>query len=217
PAEALAVYDRALALDPRLVDAAIGKGAALCVLGQYAQALAAYELALTLDPGNVTAAAGKRDVQQLLAQAERPASGGIVSPVPADQPALPSAAVPGANQVSEATERVSRPLAQGLQGVITLPSGRRVTLPGAEAVVGRGPVVGPDAVEVDLTSESEKQTVSRRHASIWRTEAGFELEDLHSANQTWLNQEPLQPGRRYRLRHGDVVEFGNVRCRFTVE
>lgn len=101
--------------------------------------------------------------------------------------------------------------------MFTLPSGRRVALPGPEAVVGRGPLVGPDAVEVDLTSESEHQTVSRRHASIRCTEAGFEIEDLHSANQTRLNHEPLEPGRSYRLRQGDVVEFGKVRCAFTIE
>lgn len=219
PAEALAAYDRALALDPRLVEAFIGKGAALCTLGQYPQALAAYDQALAMDPGNTSAAAGKQEVQQFLAQpGRRTSSSGLPAPASAVQSAPPQAALSGrAIEALEATEPVSRPLPAGPHGVLTLPSGRRVMLPSTEAVVGRGSLSGPDMVEVNLASEQEQQTVSHRHARIWRTEAGFEIEDLQSTNQTVLNHEPLQPGRRYRLHHGDVIEFGTVRCAFTLE
>jgi tetratricopeptide (TPR) repeat protein len=220
--EALTAYDQALALDPRLMDAVLGKAEVFKALGQYAQALAAYDLALGVESGNAAAAAGKSEMQQFLAQPARRASSGSIAPpppAPAVQPAQPSVAeLPAtASQSMEATERVSRPLSTGPKGVCTLPSGRRVALIGPEAMVGRGALVGPDAVDVDLTSEAEKNTVSRRHACIRRTPDGFEIEDLGSANQTLLNHEPLQPGRSYRLHHGDIVEFGNVRCAFTIE
>ncbi|HLW01925.1 MAG TPA: tetratricopeptide repeat protein [Ktedonobacterales bacterium] len=217
--EALAAYDQALALDPRLVDAALGKAEALKALGQYAQALAAYDLALGVEPGNAAAAAGKSEVQWLLAQPASRASSSNIAPAPEAQPAQPSVAeLPAAaSQAVEATERISRPLSTGPKGVFTLLSGRRVALMGQEAIIGRGPLTGSSAVEVNLAGEQEQQTVSHHHACIRRIEAGFEIEDLGSTNQTLLNHEPLQPGCRYLLHHADVVEFGKVRCAFTME
>ncbi|HEY7122932.1 MAG TPA: FHA domain-containing protein [Ktedonobacterales bacterium] len=116
----------------------------------------------------------------------------------------------------EPTERVGS--APGtLSGTLTLPSGRNVTLTGQETVIGRGPASGPDAVDVDLSNEPERASVSRRHAKIVRGASGFEVEDLNSANQTRLNSEPLTPGRRASLRGGDVLEFGKVRCVFQAQ
>jgi pSer/pThr/pTyr-binding forkhead associated (FHA) protein len=105
----------------------------------------------------------------------------------------------------------------GPTGIFLLPSGRQVSFSGQEAVVGRSNPDGSQSVEVDMTAEPERTTVSRRHARITRSGAAFELEDLNSANQTKLNNQPLEPGRRYPLRHGDVVEFGKVRCTFTAQ
>ncbi len=208
PQEALAAYDRAIAIDPRLADAYIGRGDALSALGQYPQAAQAYEQALQIEPGNALAAAGRQTAQRLLGQPAIRTSDSFAAPpsAPAFQPVPPHAAFPGGAAPSGE-----------LKGVFTLPSGRRVALPDTEAIVGRGPFAGPDAVEVNLASEQEQQTVSRRHAIIRRTHTGFELEDLHSANQTLLNNGPLQPGRPVHLHHGDVVEFGSVRCVFTFE
>jgi hypothetical protein len=116
----------------------------------------------------------------------------------------------------EATERVGS--APGsLAGMLTLPSGRSVALAAQETLIGRGPTSGPDAVDVDLSNESERTTVSRRHAKIVRGASGFEVEDLNSANQTKLNGELLTPGRRASLRGGDVLEFGKVRCVFQAQ
>lgn len=88
---------------------------------------------------------------------------------------------------------------------------------GLEAIVGRGNPDGTDPVEVDMTTESESSTVSRRHAKITRVGTGFEIEDLNSANTTMLNNEQLAPGRRYTLHKGDVVEFGKVKCTFSIQ
>ncbi|HYA33723.1 MAG TPA: tetratricopeptide repeat protein, partial [Candidatus Bathyarchaeia archaeon] len=48
--EAIACYDKALELDPRLVSAWTGKGVSLYHLGHYEEAIACYDKALELDP-----------------------------------------------------------------------------------------------------------------------------------------------------------------------
>ena len=116
----------------------------------------------------------------------------------------------------EPTERADSPSATAI-GILTLPSGRTAALTNREAIIGRGPASGPDAVAVDLSDEPERTTVSRRHAKIVRAGAGFALEDLNSANLTRLNGEQVAPGRPAPLKSGDVIEFGKVRCVFRVQ
>jgi tetratricopeptide (TPR) repeat protein len=57
--DALAYYDRALAMDPSNVSALEGKGAALDNLGEYQDALAYYDRALAMDPSNVNITSNK--------------------------------------------------------------------------------------------------------------------------------------------------------------
>ncbi len=136
-------------------------------------------------------------------------------------PAKPKQAAPPTTRVSrtaQPTERVTpASVPAGPTGVLTLPSGRRVPIVTQEAIVGRGNPDGTDPVEIDMTTEAESTTVSRRHAKITRAGQGFEIEDLNSANQTVLNNEQLQPGQRYPLRKGDIIEFGKVKCTFSVQ
>ncbi len=144
-----------------------------------------------------------------------PAGAGNMAPPP--PPATPGyEPTLRAGPALEPTERVeSAP--STLSGALVLPSGRSVALAAQEILIGRGPATGPDAVDVDLSNEPERATVSRRHAKIVRGASGFEVEDLNSANQTRLNSEPLTPGRRASLRRGDVLEFGKVRCIFQAQ
>ncbi|MBI3184062.1 MAG: sigma 54-interacting transcriptional regulator [Myxococcales bacterium] len=53
----------------------------------------------------------------------------------------------------------------------------------------------------------EDPSVSREHARLHIGET-LEVEDLGSANGTWLRQERLAPGRRYELAPGDTVDLG---------
>jgi pSer/pThr/pTyr-binding forkhead associated (FHA) protein len=52
-------------------------------------------------------------------------------------------------------------------------------------------------------------SVSRRHAEIRATDAGWQLQDLESTNGTFLNGIRVTGGSR-RLRPRDVVQFGKV-------
>jgi hypothetical protein len=53
--------------------------------------------------------------------------------------------------------------------------------------------------------------VSRRHAVIRRTENGYEVLDLGSANGTWLNDERLIPHKSYPLDSGSQLRLGSMR------
>ena len=103
-----------------------------------------------------------------------------------------------------------------LKARLQLASGETVLITTEQVIVGRGLSDTPEAAAIDLSAEQEKATVSRIHAQITRVDEHFELEDRNSSNQTRLNQEILAPRRRYRLSHGDVIEFGKVRCVFSL-
>jgi pSer/pThr/pTyr-binding forkhead associated (FHA) protein len=51
-------------------------------------------------------------------------------------------------------------------------------------------------------------TVSRRHASIERTDAGYVVSDAGSLNGTYVNQERIE---RAVLHHGDELQVGKFR------
>ncbi|HEY3397354.1 MAG TPA: FhaA domain-containing protein [Armatimonadota bacterium] len=72
-----------------------------------------------------------------------------------------------------------------------------------EAVLGRS-----DLCQVRL----EEAAISRRHARIWWTYAGYMIEDLGSSNGVFVGGEPVQ---QTLLREGDLIELGLVQLRFS--
>jgi pSer/pThr/pTyr-binding forkhead associated (FHA) protein len=62
--------------------------------------------------------------------------------------------------------------------------------------------------DLDVSGFPDSDVVSRVHADI-RIEAGiYYIEDSGSANGTYINHSPLQPGDRHRLRSGDRIALG---------
>lgn len=53
-------------------------------------------------------------------------------------------------------------------------------------------------------------SVSRRHCIIRRTEAGFTVEDLESANGTRINGYGLTVGQQYLLNEGDILQLSDI-------
>lgn len=62
--------------------------------------------------------------------------------------------------------------------------------------------------DIDVSGFPDSQYVSRIHADI-RVEADdFYIEDVGSANGTYINHTPLPKGNRHRLRTGDRIALG---------
>lgn len=60
----------------------------------------------------------------------------------------------------------------------------------------------------------QDQGVSRLHAQISRLPGGFEIEDIGSANGTYINFKKYSKGEKAPLQDQDVVFFGRTICRF---
>ncbi|MEC2463881.1 FHA domain-containing protein [Bacillus cereus] len=60
----------------------------------------------------------------------------------------------------------------------------------------------------------DNKAISRRHATFRFEEGVVELEDLGSANGTWVNNRKLVKGRKEQLITGDVLKFANEEFTF---
>jgi pSer/pThr/pTyr-binding forkhead associated (FHA) protein len=103
--------------------------------------------------------------------------------------------------------------------VVMTATGRRVPLPtGGEAVLGRLDATRGVFPDVDLTPDGGLEGgVSRRHARVHQQKLQFFIEDLGSANGTFLNGQRLTPYLPHPLRDGDEVQLGRVRLRIVVQ
>jgi ribosomal protein L40E len=92
-------------------------------------------------------------------------------------------------------------------------SGQRLHLQGkSEYVVGRTDPERGVVVDVDLTDHGAWDAgVSRRHARIFKQHGQFFIEDLRSANGTFLNEIRLEPGLSQALQSGDIIKLGVLR------
>ncbi|MFM7545677.1 MAG: FHA domain-containing protein, partial [Synechococcales cyanobacterium] len=62
--------------------------------------------------------------------------------------------------------------------------------------------------DIDVSGFANSDIVSRIHADI-RLEGGiYYIEDVGSSNGTYINNLPLSPGNRHRLRPGDRISLG---------
>ncbi len=75
-----------------------------------------------------------------------------------------------------------------------------------EAIVGRG-----DHADVRLRD----RTVSRRHAAVRQEGLTLVVDDLSSANGTYVNGERVRDATR--VESGDVIAFGSVTLRVGLE
>ena len=91
-------------------------------------------------------------------------------------------------------------------------SNTRLELPLMEEVVlGRNDERTNTYPDIDLTPfEAIENGVSRTHAAIRRLEDSATLEDLSSANGTYLNGQRLSSNQPRILRDGDEVRFGKL-------
>lgn len=81
----------------------------------------------------------------------------------------------------------------------------------AEVLLGRLDAAHGIFPDLDLTPDRGlEKGVSRRHAKIIQRKGEFFIEDLGSANGTFLNDQRLTPYLPYPLKSGDKVQIGRV-------
>jgi CheY-like chemotaxis protein len=80
-----------------------------------------------------------------------------------------------------------------------------------EILVGRSDPKRGQMPDVDLTPYAAHVLgVSRQHARISVKSDRVTVEDLESANGTFLNNHMLKSGQEFRVRHGDQLSFGQL-------
>jgi outer membrane biosynthesis protein TonB len=133
-------------------------------------------------------------------------------PPPAPSPPARSATAPP--QTLEQVRRKS-PDAHAVfaakDGTMNLP------LVGDEAAIGRFDPVTGMRPEIDVSAIDINRSVSRHHARVQRTPAGYLItEELGALNGTFVNETRLVTGEPTPIQDGDEVGFGVVRLQFHV-
>ena len=100
--------------------------------------------------------------------------------------------------------------------LILAEEGWRVALPDRDQlVVGRNDVYSGVQPDVDLEPYgAASHGISRRHARILRDAGRYRIEDLQSANLTYVNEQRLAAGASLELQDGDRLLFGNLSISF---
>jgi len=130
-------------------------------------------------------------------------------PAPAAVPVAPAPAAPPA----------VAPLAPGSQPRLVVLRGqkRNVEYPIYEGLnfIGRA---DDKPVDIDLEDQEPPDRVwcSRQHACISFEADALAIEDLNSANGTYVNRTRIYPGQRRNLSPNDIIQIGNVQLKVVV-
>ena len=79
-----------------------------------------------------------------------------------------------------------------------------------ENIIGRSDG-GPVSVDLKRQEDAKRRKVSRRHACIRFERGKLAIEDLESANGTFVNGRRVRPGKVQALRERDQIDIGSVR------
>ncbi len=119
-------------------------------------------------------------------------------PTPAPPPPTPVAAPPASKtQLQQVTARL-----------IHVQSDRDIELPLNLSVVHIGKPNDRIPPDIDVSGFPNSEIVSRIHADIRIEGDAYYMEDVGSSNGTYVNNLPLLPGNRHRLRPGDRISLG---------
>lgn len=143
-------------------------------------------------------------------------TGGPLRTEPLPEEELPiSRANPWASEpVEEATEAPPIPLR-----IKVLSTGRQIQLPSTTEVhVGRLDAAHGIFPDLDLTPDGGLEGgVSRRHCKIHQRGATYLVEDVGSANGTFLNGERLTPYLPHVLHDADELQLGRIKLKVIIQ
>lgn len=118
-------------------------------------------------------------------------------PAPSPTPPAPVAAAASRTQLQQVTARLFH-----------IQSDREIELPQSLSVIHIGKPNDRIPPDVDVSGFSNSEIVSRIHADIRVEGDAHYIEDVGSSNGTYINNLPLLPGNRHRLRPGDRISLG---------
>lgn len=74
------------------------------------------------------------------------------------------------------------------------------------------------SADIDLSGLEPPEQIwsSRQHAVVHRDNETLSIEDLNSLNGTFINRARVYPGKKYRLKNGDVIQIGMVQLRVVI-
>jgi hypothetical protein len=128
---------------------------------------------------------------------EAPAPAPEPAPVAMEAPAPAPAPFASMTQLQQVTARLYH-----------VQSDREIELPQNLSVIHIGKPNDRIPPDVDVSGFSNSEIVSRIHADIRVEGDSHYIEDVGSSNGTYINNAPLLPGNRHRLRSGDRISLG---------
>jgi len=129
------------------------------------------------------------------------------TPEPVAAPPEPVAATP--EPVAAPAVTVARTqLQQVTARLIHVQSDREIELPQSLSVIHIGKQNDRIPPDIDVSGFTNSEVVSRIHADIRVEGDAHYIEDVGSSNGTYINNLPLLPGNRHRLRPGDRISLG---------
>lgn len=142
-------------------------------------------------------------------KAETAASSGSPSPAPAA--ASPAKAAPG-KPASKTSAPAAAARAQAKARTLVPPGASPIAVPDKDDVtLGRFDSVSGLAPDIELGPLDTKHLTSRRHARLVRENGEtFVLEEIGTANGTFVNGTRIVTGVRTRVVDGDTLRFGGV-------
>lgn len=97
---------------------------------------------------------------------------------------------------------------KGTPYFIHLQTNSRIDIPTDMPVVHIGKPNSLIPPDIDVSGFPDSDIVSRVHADLRIEGDAFFFEDTGSSNGTYINNVPLPPGNRHRLRDGDRISLG---------
>jgi pSer/pThr/pTyr-binding forkhead associated (FHA) protein len=136
--------------------------------------------------------------------------------VPESLPIVAESVVATPVSTPEPAESVSAPiggasrtqLQQTVARVFHVQSSQEIELPQTLSVVHIGKPNDRIPPDIDVSGFPNSEIVSRIHADIRIEGDAHYVEDVGSSNGTYVNNLPLLPGNRHRLRPGDRISLG---------
>lgn len=124
------------------------------------------------------------------------------------EPILPPAPVPVMEKASPGTEGAQTQLQQVSARLLHIQTNTLLELPPHLSVIHIGKPNDRIPPDVDVSGFPNSDIVSRVHADLRLEGDAYFIEDVGSANGTYVNHQALLPGNRHRLRAGDRISLG---------